>query len=535
MLLSMKTTTSFIGFLILILNSITGFSQIESTTTLKDFDYLHRNYSFIEEFNDQEIAFEKPKLLGLTADMMINSGQLKLEFTEKGDGLMFIAKSKPGILDKDAVEFEIKFKMPVKKLAFRLIAELGQKMVGQGILKLDLTPERVVCVQKTENGVALIKKPIRDLYNKEGDNTINLIRYNERVMLFLNGKMLGQSKYKHKDKDRGGYKYDPEKTSSIKHDMRIRFIHPFGAIDYIKIAELSEAPITSEQQNIQPEVKEQVAVVPVNETPKVTDNSRDSGFDFSKSAGSDTKKVEDKINVNINGKFYAIIIGNNEYQDATISTLDQPIKDATKLYNVLTTKYTFDKKNVLFLKNATRTNIIEAFDALSNNLTPNDNLLIFYAGHGYWNEKKETGYWLPVDAKKSNTANWLRNSTIQGYLDEIPAKHTLLIADACFGGGIFKTRKAFNDAPPSIESLYKLKSRKGITSGMLNEVPDRSVFMEYLTKRLTENNLKYISTLDVFTQFRVAVMNNSSNTPQYGTIHNTGDEGGDFIFIKRVK
>jgi hypothetical protein len=215
--------------------------------------------------------------------------------------------------------------------------------------------------------------------------------------------------------------------------------------------------------------------------------------------------------------------------------LDQPIKDAVKFYNLLTNEYTFEPKDVLLLKNATRTNIIEAFDALSNNLTEHDNLLIFYAGHGYWNEEKETGYWLPVDAKKKNTANWVRNSTIQGYLDDIPAKHTLLIADACFGGGIFKTRKAFDDAPASIESLYKLKSRKGITSGMLNEVPDHSVFMEYLVKRMKDNDEKYISSLDIFTQFRVAVMNNSSNTPQYGTIHNTGDEGGDFIFIRREK
>ena len=517
------------------LNSVTGFSQIESSTTLKDFDNLYRNYSFIEEFNSQEIAFDKPKLLGLTADMMVNSGQLKMEFTEKGDGLMLTAKTNPGILDKDAMEFEIKFKMPSDKLAFRLIAELGQKMVGQGILKLDLNPSRVVCVQKTHNGVALIKKPIKELYNKEDFNTINLIRYNERVMLFLNGKMLGQSKYKHKDENKGGYKYDPEKISTIKDDMKIRFIHPLGSIDYIKVAELSETLIPANQQIIQPKVEEPIVSQPKPEIPKTVDASRDSGFDFSKSSGNDTKQVEQPSNVNVEGKFYAIIIGNNEYHDATISTLDQPIKDATKLYNVLTTEYTFEKKDVLFLKNATRTNIIEAFDALSNNLTPNDNLLIFYAGHGYWNEKKETGYWLPVDAKKTNTANWLRNSTIQGYLDEIPAKHTLLVADACFGGGIFKTRKAFNDAPPSIESLYKLKSRKGITSGMLNEVPDKSVFMEYLTKRLIQNDQKYISTLDVFTQFRVAVMNNSSNTPQYGTIHNTGDEGGDFIFIKRTK
>jgi hypothetical protein len=28
-------------------------------------------------------------------------------------------------------------------------------------------------------------------------------------------------------------------------------------------------------------------------------------------------------------------------------------------------------------------------------------------------------------------------------------------------------------------------------------------------------------------------MNNSPNVPQYGTIQNVGDEGGDYIFIRR--
>ena len=233
------------------------------------------------------------------------------------------------------------------------------------------------------------------------------------------------------------------------------------------------------------------------------------------------------------GKYYALIIGNNEYEDSRLTSLDKPIRDATSLYEILTSSYTFDKDNVFFLKNASRGDIIEAFDELNRKMTKADNLLIFYAGHGYWDKERQSGYWLPVDANKDKTTNWLRNSTIQGYIAEIPSHHTLLIADACFGGGIFKTRRAFEDAPSSIENIYKLTSRKGMTSGMLNEVPDRSVFMEYLLKRLDQNSEKYITSLTLFTQFRDAVMNNSNNAPQYGTIHNTGDEGGDFVFVKK--
>ena len=235
------------------------------------------------------------------------------------------------------------------------------------------------------------------------------------------------------------------------------------------------------------------------------------------------------------GKYYALIIGNNNYNDPSITSLDEPINDATKLYNVLTTEYTFEPQNVMFLKNATYLQTIDAFDALSNKLTENDNLLVFYAGHGWWDEDKELGYWLPTDAKQNSTGYWIRNSTISDYMGSINSKHTLLIADACFSGSIFKTRAAFDDAGQGINSLYELPSRTAMTSGNLKEVPDKSVFLEYLVKRLDNNTEKYLSADQLFVSFRIAVMNNSQTEPQFGTIQNAGDEGGEFIFIRKDK
>ncbi|MBU8893729.1 MAG: caspase family protein [Bacteroidales bacterium] len=234
------------------------------------------------------------------------------------------------------------------------------------------------------------------------------------------------------------------------------------------------------------------------------------------------------------GKYYALLIGVNEYPDPEIMNLDQPVTDAQKLYNTLTTKYTFEKENVKLLQSPTREQIISELDRLNRVITEDDNLLVFYAGHGYWDKQDEVGYWLPSDSKKANTANWMRNTTIRDYLRTVKTKHTLLVADACFSGGIFKTRKAFADAPKSVQKLYEVPSRKAMTSGTLKEVPDRSVFLLYLNKRLSENTKPYISAEEVFSSFKIAVLNNSPNIPQYGEIKDTGDEGGDFIFIKRA-
>ena len=71
-----------------------------------------------------------------------------------------------------------------------------------------------------------------------------------------------------------------------------------------------------------------------------------------------------------------------------------------------------------------------------------------------------------------------------------------------------------------------------MTSGTLNTVPDKSRFMEFLYKRLQENENKFLTSRQLFTQIETAIINNTNNIPQFGTIQNAGDEGGDFIFIK---
>jgi hypothetical protein len=251
--------------------------------------------------------------------------------------------------------------------------------------------------------------------------------------------------------------------------------------------------------------------------------------------------IKDASNVSIQsaddidspGDYFGLIIGIDNYQSSSLEDLDHPITDATLLYSTLIGNYMFEPGNLTLLKDPTRAEIITNLDRLSNQLTKNDNLLIFYAGHGHWDEEKETGYWLPADAEQFSSVNWIRNSTIQDFVDDINTRHTLLISDACFAGSIFKTRGAFQDASIAVNKLYSLSSRKAMTSGTMKQVPDRSVFIEYFMKRLLDNNKKYISSGELFSSFREAVLNNSPNIPQYGVIQDSGDEGGEFIFIKR--
>ncbi|MEX2371658.1 MAG: caspase family protein [Bacteroidales bacterium] len=235
--------------------------------------------------------------------------------------------------------------------------------------------------------------------------------------------------------------------------------------------------------------------------------------------------------LDVKGTYYGLFMCVNNYEDVRIGNLQNPISDALALKEVLVSRYTFSNRNIVFLENPTSLDIRLAFDSLSRVLTEEDNLFIFYAGHGYMDEEANTGFWLPSDARLDNRALWLRNSYIIDLLKEIRSKHTLLVTDACFAGSIFASRAIYDYSTDAIFKLYSKPSRKAMTSGNKEEVPDQSAFIKYYIERLVKNENQYFSADQLFSSFRQAVIHNSDVLPQYAPIKNVGDEGGEFIFI----
>lgn len=236
------------------------------------------------------------------------------------------------------------------------------------------------------------------------------------------------------------------------------------------------------------------------------------------------------------GKYYALLIGVSHYNESKLN-LDRPVKDVQKLMETLCTDYEFNPEDVKILADPSRQEIMSELYKLRTKVAPEDNLLIFFAGHGFWDEGVKQGYWWPKDARQQDPSFWLSNSDLREQIRGINSRHTLLISDACFSGGIFKTRGVddIRNASVEIQVLYKTKSRRAITSGNLSTVPDQSVFCDYLIKRLVENKDRFISSQLLFSSLKLAVINNSLAIPQEGVINDAGDEGGDFIFIRREK
>ncbi len=119
----------------------------------------------------------------------------------------------------------------------------------------------------------------------------------------------------------------------------------------------------------------------------------------------------------------------------------------------------------------------------------------------------------------------------------------LLITDACFAGSIFREANMDKTTPTvpksksmqqiEVAPLYNKKSRQAMTSGKLTKVDDESKFLKYLLQTLKDNDKLYLRSSELFGLFSNAVINNTKQTPELGVVHDAGDEGGEFIFIKK--
>jgi hypothetical protein len=235
------------------------------------------------------------------------------------------------------------------------------------------------------------------------------------------------------------------------------------------------------------------------------------------------------------GKYYTLVIGVNNYFDRNIQKLDNPIPDAEGLIKTLTENYNFDPENVTFLKDPVRVELMQTFESLIAKLKPVDNLLIYYAGHGYWDKETKQGYWLLSDAIEKDRSTWFLNESLLRFIEKVEARHILLVSDACFSGGIFKSRSLEATEFQAMNKLYKFPSRKAMTSGALTTVPDKSIFTETLVKRLTQNKSLYISAERIFHSLKNDVVLNGKfdQIPQFGEISSERNHGGDFVFIRR--
>ncbi len=240
------------------------------------------------------------------------------------------------------------------------------------------------------------------------------------------------------------------------------------------------------------------------------------------------------------GDYYALIIGIDNYRGAWPS-LKNAVRDARAIESTLKSRYKFDHFRTLYNEQATRAQIIREMEWLVANVKEEDNVFIYFSGHGDFKQELNKGYWVPFDATTASISNYVSNNDIQTFLGGIRSKHTLLVADACFSGDIFRGKTVsvpFENSDRYYSTVHNLISRQALTSGGVEPVMDggrdgHSVFAYYLLKALETNTDLFFDASQLYNNIRIPVINNSEQSPNFQPIKNTGDEGGQFIFVKK--
>lgn len=242
----------------------------------------------------------------------------------------------------------------------------------------------------------------------------------------------------------------------------------------------------------------------------------------------------------MSGTYYALVIGINSYRH--LDSLQTAVNDAEAVGRILRDSYGFETA-LLINQNATRRTIVSELNKLRQKLSHEDKLLIYYAGHGYFDEDTKKAYWLPVDAEKSNDTNWIMAERITSNLKRIPAKHILVVSDSCYSGTLTRAAQVdlFSTATrvSYINKILNKQARVLIASGGNEPVTDtgaarHSVFAQAFIRALREVDRDVFLAEELFVGYiKEPVAGKADQTPEYSLIKNSGHDGGDFIFIKK--
>jgi len=227
--------------------------------------------------------------------------------------------------------------------------------------------------------------------------------------------------------------------------------------------------------------------------------------------------------------------------------LASPISDANRVASVLRDKYGF---TVQLVTNANDLTVMMAMNNLREVIGENDNLLIYYAGHGsrIQSGEFEIGYWLPTNADRPpDDSLWVPTEQVTKLMATTRAKRVLVVADSCYAGLLgnglaasFSGNPAVYRSPGFVDLTFPERSRLLISSGGDRPVLDdegngNSVFANAFIDILESNNdilTTYALFLDVRQRvYDAAKAQDFEEVPQMGEITKAGHSNGEFFFV----
>ena len=196
-----------------------------------------------------------------------------------------------------------------------------------------------------------------------------------------------------------------------------------------------------------------VLLIGVTFAPIVHSDTLDQGFESNERGGIIADECIEILHKpdSTNIAYYAIIAACSEYKDPRQS-LPIPEYALTILYDVLVNADNWYEDNIILLlnENATKQNIVNAFDEMANLVTQNDIFLFSWGGHGsqvldddgdesvFDPDDEYDEVICPYDCEYVDDVltNYFRDDELDEYFLNITARGQCLLFESCYSGGL---------------------------------------------------------------------------------------------------
>jgi hypothetical protein len=173
----------------------------------------------------------------------------------------------------------------------------------------------------------------------------------------------------------------------------------------------------------------------------------------------------------LNRTDYAIIFATDKYDHWT--PLVNPVFDSRTIAEELRKTYQF---KVEMIENASQSDILKKLrEYAEKKYQPLDQLFIFFAGHGTYDQTFGEGYVVTKESLINDEAKttYLSHNRLRSIVNNIPCEHIFLAMDVCFGG-------TFDQA---------LASSRGLDEEVYKEQNQS----EFITRKLTYKTRKFLT------------------------------------------
>jgi hypothetical protein len=248
-----------------------------------------------------------------------------------------------------------------------------------------------------------------------------------------------------------------------------------------------------------------IDAVTEKEVISVTSKAVDPKYDVT--LGSLTSDVDKDIPVNSykNPNRYALIIGNEHYNNGVISSSIKDVlyasADANIFKNYCEKTLGIPNENIQLKIDANTIEMNREINLLCEKIkrkNGNGEIIFYYSGHGSPDEKSKTPYLVPVGLELSEISQGINVSTIYNNFSLSNAKKTTVFLDACFTG-ISETSKFIIPVAPPIPNDGNIVVFSATSSNQAAEPYEdkkHGMFTYFLLKKLKESK-GYISYKDL--------------------------------------